>query len=372
MAENITSPGGKKTGGGLSKILAAINIPVAACFCSIPAVGIILILALLYVLSQFGILGNRPFLSGPLSNGAISCNVAYPVDADEGAMANYINSIIPSGSPLSGLGANFVATAKAGNKNPLFVAFFAKKESSWGVAGWPAQNANNPFGRKAGSGQPSAISPNGAAWYNFSSFAEAIDKQGPFLKSVYQDQGLHSIEQIINKYAPSSDGNDPNGYAAQANAFIAENSQKAGNAFGTDPCAISVGEMVWPVPSVRRISSKYGLRISPISKIFKKHHGIDIPAASGTEIVAAAPGTAYGFNPSWCGNQGVVIDHGGGLKTRYCHNQTRTIEDGQQVSAGEKIATVNSAGNSTGNHLHFEIRVDEKSVDPCIRYLSCP
>lgn len=318
--------------------------------------------------------GNRPLLSGSIDS-PFDCNVEYPAGADEQKMADYINSIIPSSSHLKGLGADFVSTAKAGNKNPLFIAHFAEKESSWGMAGIAQANTNNPFGRTATSSQPH-VEINGRLWYKFDSWEEAINAEGPYLKSGYQDQGLHTIQGIINKYCPPSEC-DTQTYIAEARSFISNHTQKANGAFGADPCVTvnlagaggpHSGSMTWPLPGHYALSDHFG---SPRKS--GPHSGIDIPAPGGTTIVATANGTVHYYQSALCGT-GMIIDHQNGIQTTFCHFPASggyLVSDGTAVQAGQPVAIVDSTGNSTGNHLHFGVKVNNKFVDPCSKFVSC-
>lgn len=126
----------------------------------------------------------------------------------------------------------------------------------------------------------------------------------------------------------------------------------------------SGGIMQWPVPGNSRISSYYGYRIHPIFKVKKLHTGIDIPAPTGTSIAAAAAGTV--IYSDWLGGYGqvVMLDHGGGIVTLYAHNSSRSVSEGAVVKRGDTVAKAGSTGNSTGPHLHFEVRKGGAYVDP--------
>lgn len=114
-------------------------------------------------------------------------------------------------------------------------------------------------------------------------------------------------------------------------------------------------------PIEGKITSRYGAS-SSIRK--STHTGLDISAVQGTDIKAVADGTVIfaSYNGSY-GNL-VKIDHGNGVETWYAHTSKMYVEVGDTVSAGDVIAAVGSTGNSTGPHLHLEIRVDGEHVDP--------
>lgn len=96
----------------------------------------------------------------------------------------------------------------------------------------------------------------------------------------------------------------------------------------------------------------------------RRHTGIDIGADSGTEILAAAGGTVtFSGQMSGYGNY-IIIDHGNGVETAYGHCSKLLAEKGENVRRGDKIALVGSTGNSTGPHLHFEIKINGEFVDP--------
>ena len=125
------------------------------------------------------------------------------------------------------------------------------------------------------------------------------------------------------------------------------------------------GQMGWPVPSSSNITSNFGWRKDPVTGSFSRlHAGIDIGCGYGVAIVAANPGTV--IQAGWNGGYGysVTIDHGGGITTLYGHNSSVLVSRGQSVSRGQQIARAGSTGNSTGNHCHFEVRINGNPVDP--------
>ncbi len=121
------------------------------------------------------------------------------------------------------------------------------------------------------------------------------------------------------------------------------------------------GSMIWPASG--SISCEYGYRYCPFHG-YELHTGIDIAVGTGTSVKAAASGVvrqAY-YNSSY-GNM-VLIDNGGGIYTLYAHNSSLLVSAGQSVSQGQVIARSGNTGNSTGPHVHFEVRVNGQYVNP--------
>lgn len=119
------------------------------------------------------------------------------------------------------------------------------------------------------------------------------------------------------------------------------------------------GEFSWPVPSSKRLTSKFGKRWG------RAHEGIDIAARVGTSIVAADDGIVIysGNDLSGYGNL-TVISHAGGLFTVYAHAKKNFTKKGQKVYRGQVIAQVGMTGRTTGPHLHFEVRHNSKAINP--------
>lgn len=124
------------------------------------------------------------------------------------------------------------------------------------------------------------------------------------------------------------------------------------------------GVFKFPLETYTRVSDEYGMRIHPILKVQQFHNGVDFASPKGTAIYAAYDGkvaaAAYSSN---MGNY-VMIDHGDGLFTIYMHASKLYVKKDQVVVKGEKIAAVGSTGRSTGNHLHFSVRLNGEYVSP--------
>lgn len=124
------------------------------------------------------------------------------------------------------------------------------------------------------------------------------------------------------------------------------------------------GVFTWPAPSSSRISDDYGTRTHPILGIQQFHNGVDLAAPGGSPILAVYDGkvVAADYNSSM-GNY-IMIDHGDGLYTIYMHASALYVSKGTEVTKGQKIAAVGSTGRSTGNHLHFSVRLNGSYVNP--------
>ena len=125
--------------------------------------------------------------------------------------------------------------------------------------------------------------------------------------------------------------------------------------------AVADGELCWPLPGHTYISCHFG-EVDAFGNA--GHRGTDIPAPEGTPILAAHSGTVLvsGWNDSY-GNQ-VLLDNGAGLSTRYAHMTQTAVTAGEAVTAGQVIGYVGNTGDSTGNHLHFEVMQNGVRMNP--------
>ena len=128
------------------------------------------------------------------------------------------------------------------------------------------------------------------------------------------------------------------------------------------------GALGWPLEGRGTINSTFGVRVHPVFKTKTKHTGVDIGAPKGTPVLAADTGEV--LYTGWMRGYGqvVILDHGGDLTTVYAHLSSIECTEDAKVSKGQQIGRVGSTGVATGNHLHFEVRVNGNAVDP-MRYL---
>lgn len=113
-----------------------------------------------------------------------------------------------------------------------------------------------------------------------------------------------------------------------------------------------------------KLSSGYGMRVHPVTGRLARHNGIDIPAPHGTPIYATADGVVG--RAQRLGGYGlyVEVEHGNNIQTRYGHMSSFIVAAGQRVKKGDILGYVGSTGRSTGNHLHYEVRIAGTPVNP--------
>lgn len=140
--------------------------------------------------------------------------------------------------------------------------------------------------------------------------------------------------------------------------------EESGNAIKYDG-----GMFCFPAPSYTRVSDDYGWRIHPILGVEQFHNGVDLAAPGGSPILCAYDGEVVATDYSSSMGNYVMVNHGDGLYTIYMHASAIFVSKGEKVVRGEKIAAVGSTGRSTGNHLHFSVRLNGDYVSPW-NYLS--
>jgi murein DD-endopeptidase len=123
----------------------------------------------------------------------------------------------------------------------------------------------------------------------------------------------------------------------------------------------------WPVNETIRVTSPFGVREHPILGGSRLHAGVDLGAAPGTSVRAAAAGVVRRASSDGVNGRIVVLDHGRGVSTMYCHNDSVLVRDGQRVEKGQVIARSGNTGRTTGPHLHYQLDLAGQPADP-LRY----
>jgi murein DD-endopeptidase MepM/ murein hydrolase activator NlpD len=117
-----------------------------------------------------------------------------------------------------------------------------------------------------------------------------------------------------------------------------------------------------PLPS--NVNSPFGPRLSPWTRQPELHAGLDLQASPGTPITATAPGVVRFAGTAEAYGKMIILDHGLGIESRYAHLQQTAVSSGQRVERGQLIGLTGNTGRSTAPHLHYEVQVNGRPVDP--------
>jgi len=122
----------------------------------------------------------------------------------------------------------------------------------------------------------------------------------------------------------------------------------------------------WPLPKAQpgQVSSNFGMRSDPFQGDRRHHSGLDLSAPRGTPVLAMADGVVVSAGKRGGYGNFVELRHEGGVVTRYAHQDRLDVQEGQRVDAGTQLGTVGATGRATGDHLHLEVRIDGRGVDP--------
>lgn len=125
--------------------------------------------------------------------------------------------------------------------------------------------------------------------------------------------------------------------------------------------------LAWPLPESIHVTSPFGIRNHPILGGRRLHAGVDLGASPGTPVRASGAGIVRRAGEDAANGRAIVLDHGSGVVTIYCHNEELLVRDGERVQRGQIIAKSGNTGRSTGPHLHYQLDLAGAPVDP-LRY----
>ncbi len=139
------------------------------------------------------------------------------------------------------------------------------------------------------------------------------------------------------------------------------------------PALVSAGQalawgtaygLAWPVAPGTRVTSGYGWRSNPVTGTRQLHGGLDLAVPEGTAVHAVAAGVVRRASEDAVNGRIVIIDHGRGVWTAYCHNSVLQVTVGQRLERGQVLALSGSTGRSTGPHVHYQLELSRQPVDP--------
>ncbi len=182
-------------------------------------------------------------------------------------------------------------------------------------------------------------------------------KQAVASDAAASQEELEKLE-AYSKYLETliqSEGSSTSSSSSSSSSSGSSGSSSSGSSGGS---TVNSNGWVFPAPSYTRVSSHYGYRSSGF------HGGVDLAAPGGSPILAVQSGTVLVATYHYSYGNYVIVDHGNGITTLYAHASSLLVKKGQTVSKGQQIAKVGTTGNSTGNHLHFEVRINGVRTNP--------
>jgi hypothetical protein len=214
------------------------------------------------------------------------------------------------------------------------------------------------------------------AWGSYADRMDPVTSATNFFRAMLQVPDWQTLPPTIAAHRTQHNA-DPYHYARWWDAAVqilavltgsADTGLAAGTGFLACTGSTPTGRTTdgWTLPAAGPMTSGFGMRHNPTGDGQQLHAGVDLAPSCDSPILAAAAGVVVRSGPSSGYGNLVVVDHGGGIATRYAHmeDDDLLVVVGQRVAGGQQVARVGSAGDSTGCHLHFEVLVDGVPTDP--------
>lgn len=173
-----------------------------------------------------------------------------------------------------------------------------------------------------------------------------------------------TLRQRAIRRARSAGASAPERYAAHRAYLPSREAAEVDALLDEIPPMATALSLMWPVSTEARISSPFGYRDHPTLKKRKFHNGVDVAVPIGTPVHAAGGGRVSGAKENNVSGRYVVLDHGHGVTTSYCHGDVLHVSRGDSVDAGSLIMDSGNTGRSTGPHLHFILKINGTAIDP--------
>jgi murein DD-endopeptidase MepM/ murein hydrolase activator NlpD len=257
---------------------------------------------------------------------------------------------------FTGKSKEFLNAAKTANIDPVLLSAIAFHETGRGSSNM-VKSRNNPGG---------LYNSRKGEFFTYKTLSDGITAMALNLSDNYIEKGLFTLDAIGAKYAPIGAANDPTGlnvhWVPNISAMVA---QFGGLTMNCELIGFESG-FTSPLQGKLDVTSKFGIRVHPISGIVKNHAGTDFACNTGDTVMAVLGGTIVDskFHKGW-GNY-VLINHGDKF-TLYAHFSESYVAKGDTVSQGMPIGACGSTGSSTNPHLHLEIHINRaygKAIDP--------
>ena len=191
-----------------------------------------------------------------------------------------------------------------------------------------------------------------------------------------QDNGDQSGTQ--DQGQDQGQNQDQNQDQNQGNQDQGQSQDSGGTVTDGSSGSVGTGSLTWPVPCSHRVTSRFGLRIHPITGEEKSHTGMDIDGYNNEGNIIVACDSGVVVKATWYGGYGncIIIDHGNGMQTLYGHMSGFAVSEGATVQKGQTIGYLGATGWATGTHCHLEVFVNGGRVDPAsyfsgIEYYNC-
>ncbi|WP_254260206.1 peptidoglycan DD-metalloendopeptidase family protein [Listeria fleischmannii] len=296
------------------------------------------------------------------SSDGTGCSVTGEVDVAK------LNEGLKRAGVFQGKGQLFVDIAEKQGIDPILFIAISMSETGWGKSN-AVREKNNPGGIMDSATNMQTVK-------HFASLEEGLEAMGVTLHNRIVKDGLNTIDKLGNVYAPIGVSNDPTNLNANWIPTVKGIAEKFGGlTSGCDSGGnTGTGHYIIPVDAPV-ISSGFINRINPVTGAFESHKGLDFAQPIGSNIKAADDGVvvfaSFGIRGHGFGDYGncVLIEHAKTKEwTLYAHQSELLVKVGQHVQKGEIIGKVGSTGQSTGPHLHFEVRKSKmgNQVNPAI------